>query len=110
VRVSSPFLLRSVQPPLSAAQGQRVVGVERVGKRVVIALDGDLFLVLHLRVAGRLHWHAAGSKPPSKQALAAFDFDSGTLALTEAGKQRRASRASATRTRTRSCIAPGCRR
>jgi formamidopyrimidine-DNA glycosylase len=59
VRVSSPFLLRSVQPPLSAAQGQRVVGVERVGKRVVIALDGDLFLVLHLMVAGRLHWHAA---------------------------------------------------
>jgi formamidopyrimidine-DNA glycosylase len=91
VRVASPFLLRTAVPPVSSAENKPVVGIERLGKRVVIALEGELFLVLHLMIAGRLHWHAAGGKPPSKTALATFEFNSGTLALTEAGTQRRAS-------------------
>jgi formamidopyrimidine-DNA glycosylase len=91
VRVKSPFLLRTAVPPITSAEGQRVVGIERLGKRVVIALDGALFLVIHLMIAGRLHWHAALGKPPAKTALATFEFDGGTLALTEAGTQRRAS-------------------
>jgi formamidopyrimidine-DNA glycosylase len=91
VRIAHPFLLRSVEPPLAAVEGRRVVGVERLGKRVVIALEGELFLVVHLMIAGRLHWHAVGGKAASKQALATFEFERGTLALTEAGTQRRAS-------------------
>jgi formamidopyrimidine-DNA glycosylase len=91
VRIAHPFLLRSVQPPLSSVEGRHVVGVERLGKRVVVALEDELFLVLHLMIAGRLHWHAAGGKAPGKQALATFEFERGTLALTEAGTQRRAS-------------------
>jgi formamidopyrimidine-DNA glycosylase len=91
VRVASPFLLRTAVPPIASAEGRTVLGIERLGKRVVIALDGDLFLVIHLMIAGRLHWHAAGSKPPAKTALATFEFHSGTLALTEAGTRRRAS-------------------
>jgi len=91
VRIASPFLLRTAVPPITSAEGKRVVGIERLGKRVVIALEGDLFLVLHLMIAGRLHWHAALGKPPAKTALATFEFNGGTLALTEAGTQRRAS-------------------
>ena len=91
VRLLTPFLLRSVDPPLSAVTGKRVVGLRRIGKRLVIAFENDLFLVIHLMIAGRLHWKAAGAKPPGKIGLAAFDFSTGTLLLTEAGTKRRAS-------------------
>ena len=91
VRLLTPFLLRSVDPPLSAVTGKRVTGLRRLGKRLVIALEDDLFLVIHLMIAGRLHWKAAGAKPPGKIGLAAFDFSNGTLLLTEAGTKRRAS-------------------
>ncbi len=91
VRLRSPFLLRSVAPPIEAIEGRRVAGVRRIGKRVAIAFDGGLFLVVHLMIAGRLRWHPAGGKPPGKIALAAFEFDTGTLVLTEAGTKRRAS-------------------
>ncbi|RPJ75638.1 MAG: formamidopyrimidine-DNA glycosylase [Acidobacteria bacterium] len=90
VRLSSPFLLRTVEPPIASVEGRGVAGVERVGKRLVLALDGDLFLVLHLMIAGRLHWKERGAQPPKKVGLAAFDFTSGTLTLTEAGSKRRA--------------------
>ena len=90
VRLLTPFLLRSVEPPLTAVAGKRVTGLRRIGKRLVIALEDDLFLVIHLMIAGRLHWKAAGAKPPGKIGLAAFDFSSGTLVLTEAGTKRRA--------------------
>ena len=91
VRLLTPFLLRSVDPPLSAVTGKRVTGLRRIGKRLVLALEDDLFLVIHLMIAGRLHWKAAGAKPPGKIGLAAFDFSTGTLLLTEAGTKRRAS-------------------
>jgi len=90
VRLASPFLLRSVDPPITAATGRRVIGLRRLGKRIVIGLEGDLFLMLHLMIAGRLHWKAAGAKLAGKMRLAAFDFSSGTLVLTEAGSKRRA--------------------
>lgn len=94
VRVMNPFVLRTAVPPIASAEGRRVTGLERLGKRVVIALDneggGDLFLVIHLMIAGRLQWLAAGAKP-AKSALLALEFDAGTLVLTEAGTQRRAS-------------------
>ncbi len=90
VRLGSPFLLRSAEVPLSEAEGRRVVGVRRLGKRIVLALEGDLFLVLHLMIAGRLHWKDAGAKLPGRVGLAAFDFPSGALVLTEAGTKRRA--------------------
>ncbi len=91
VRLASPFVLRSVDPPLADADGRNVIGVSRLGKRIVIALDGDLFLVMHLMIAGRLHWKSAGARPPGKIGLAAFDFSTGTLTMTEAGTKRRAS-------------------
>ena len=91
VRVLNPFLLRTALPLITRTEGQRVLGVERLGKRVVLALDGDLFLVIHLMIAGRLRWLAAGAKPPGKIALATFEFEAGTLVLTEAGTKRRAS-------------------
>jgi formamidopyrimidine-DNA glycosylase len=91
VRLKNPFLLRTFDPPISDAEGRTVVGVRRVGKRIVFALDPDLFLVLHLMIAGRLHWKPVGAKPPGKIGLAAFDFPTGTLMLTEAGTKRRAS-------------------
>jgi formamidopyrimidine-DNA glycosylase len=90
IRIGHPFLLRSVTPPIAAVEGKRVVAVERLGKRVVIAFEGELFVVIHLMIAGRLRWLAPGKKT-APNALAFFEFDSGTLALTEAGKQRRAS-------------------
>ncbi len=90
VRLASPFLLRSFDPPLRAAEARSVVGLRRLGKRIVVALEGDLFLVLHLMIAGRLHWRDAGAKIPGKVGLAAFDFSTGTLTLTEAGSKKRA--------------------
>jgi formamidopyrimidine-DNA glycosylase len=106
--VGSPFLLRTVDPPIASVEGRRTIGVERLGKRLVLALDGDLFLVLHLMIAGRLHWKdrpqtgsqsgspnapgiRKGARPRGKVGLAAFDFTTGTLTLTEAGSKRRAS-------------------
>jgi formamidopyrimidine-DNA glycosylase len=91
VRLANPFVLRSVDPPLSSAAGRTVTDVTRLGKRIVVALDGDLFLVLHLMIAGRLHWKSAGARPPGKIGLAALDFSTGTLTMTEAGTTRRAS-------------------
>src|SRR6266567_1427801 len=91
VRLTSPFVLRSFDPPISTAHGRGVTGLRRVGKRIVVALEGDLFLAIHLMIAGRLHWKAAGAKVPGKIGLAAFDFSTGTLLLTEAGTKRRAS-------------------
>jgi formamidopyrimidine-DNA glycosylase len=90
VRLGNPFLLRTVEPPLSAFSGRRVEVVSRLGKRVVLGFEGDLFLVLHLMIAGRLHWKPAGARLPGKAGLAAFDFPDGTLTLTEAGTKRRA--------------------
>jgi len=90
VRVATPFLLRSADPPLSEAEGRPILGVRRVGKRIALALDGDLFLALHLMIAGRLHWKEPGARLPGKVGLAAFDFPPGTLTLTEAGSKRRA--------------------
>jgi formamidopyrimidine-DNA glycosylase len=91
VRVRSPFLVRSVTPPLSSAVGRRVVEVRRLGKRIVAEFEGELFLVLHLMIAGRLRWRDTGKKPVARIDLAAFEFPSGTLLLTEAGSKRRAS-------------------
>jgi formamidopyrimidine-DNA glycosylase len=90
VRVLHPFLLRSVEPPLSDVVGRPVTGLRRLGKRIVIALEGERFVVLHLMIAGRLHWKPAGARPPGKIGLAAFDFPTGTLLMTEAGTKRRA--------------------
>jgi formamidopyrimidine-DNA glycosylase len=90
MRLTSPFLLRTVEPPLADAFGCTVIGLRRLGKRIVLALEPDLFLVLHLMIAGRLHWKARGAKLPGKVGLAAFDFPNGTLLLTEAGSKRRA--------------------
>lgn len=91
IRIPKPFLLRSVDPPLSAASGKRVTGIRRIGKRIVLELDDELFLVIHLMIAGRLRWVPSGGKVPGKIGLAAFDFSNGTLILTEAGSKRRAS-------------------
>jgi formamidopyrimidine-DNA glycosylase len=90
VRLASPFLLRTVDPPLTAVTGKRVRGVERLGKRIALAFDDALYLVLHLMIAGRLRWREGGAKPPGKLGLAAFDFSTGTLLLTEAGSKKRA--------------------
>jgi formamidopyrimidine-DNA glycosylase len=90
VTIRSPFLLRSADPPLSAAQGRAVFDVHRLGKRIAIGLDGDLWLVLHLMIAGRLHWNTAAPNLGSRNLLVVFAFDSGFLWLTEAGTQRRA--------------------
>jgi formamidopyrimidine-DNA glycosylase len=91
VRIKSPFLLRSVDPPLSEAEGRKVEGLRRIGKRIVLELEGGLYLVLHLMISGRLHWKPRGVKVGGKIALAAFDFENGTLLLTEASSQKRAS-------------------
>jgi formamidopyrimidine-DNA glycosylase len=91
VRVASAFLLRTVQPPLSNADGRVVRELRRVGKRIAIGVEGDLWLVLHLMIAGRLHWRPAGAKLAGRNSLAAFDFPNGSLVLTEAGSKRRAS-------------------
>jgi formamidopyrimidine-DNA glycosylase len=91
VRLASPFLLRSIDPPLDAVRGKRVVGLRRLGKRVVIELEDDLFLVFHLMIAGRFRWKDKGATIPGKVGLLAIDFDNGTLVLTEAGTKRQAS-------------------
>ena len=91
VRLNSPFLLRTAAPPLSEAEGRQVAELRRVGKRISIGLDNDLWLVLHLMIAGRLHWRAVGAKLAGRNSLAAFDFPDGSLVLTEAGTKRRAS-------------------
>jgi len=90
VRLVNPFLLRTVEPPVAAVTGKRVVGLRRLGKRIVVALEDDLFLVVHLMIAGRLHWKPLGAKVPGKVGSAAFDFSTGTLLLTEAGSKKRA--------------------
>jgi formamidopyrimidine-DNA glycosylase len=91
IRLASPFLLRSVKPPLEETRGRMVRGLRRLGKRIVMELDGDLFVVLHLMIAGRLRWKARSAKIPARLGLAAFDFAAGTLLLTEAGTKKRAS-------------------
>ncbi len=91
IRLASPFLLRTVQPPLASLEGRTVRELRHIGKRIVIGAEGDLWLVLHLMIAGRLHWRAAGAKLGGRQNLAAFDFPNGSLVLTEAGAKRRAS-------------------
>jgi formamidopyrimidine-DNA glycosylase len=90
VRISGPSLLRSVDPPPAAAEGRRVVALRRLGKRIAIGLEGELFLLIHLMIAGRLRWRKRGAALARRGGLAAFDFDSGTLLLTEAGTKRRA--------------------
>ncbi len=91
VRIASPFLLRTADPPLAGAEGRAVRELRRVGKRIAVGVDGDLWLVLHLMIAGRLHWRPPQAKLAGRQALAAFDFAHGTLVLTEAGSKHRAS-------------------
>jgi len=91
VRLASPFLLRSVTPPLQAAEGRRVVALRRLGKRLVFQLEGVLFLVIHLMIAGRFRWREPNAGIPGKVGLAAFDFPNGSLLLTEAGTKRQAS-------------------
>src|SRR5271165_3298298 len=91
VRLASAFLLRTVQPPLADVEGQVVREVRRIGKRIAIGMENDLWLVLHLMIAGRLHWRPPGAKLAGRQNLAAFDFPHGSLVLTEAGTKRRAS-------------------
>jgi formamidopyrimidine-DNA glycosylase len=91
VVVTSPFLLRTYDPPLSTADGRTIIALRRIGKRIAIGLDNDLWLVLHLMIAGRLHWKAPNAKVSGRQALAGFYFADGTLTLTEAGSKRRAS-------------------
>jgi formamidopyrimidine-DNA glycosylase len=91
VRLASAFLLRTADPPISQVEGRVVRDLRRVGKRIAIGVEGDLWLVLHLMIAGRLHWRAAGAKLAGRNSLAAFDFPDGSLVLTEAGSQHRAS-------------------
>jgi formamidopyrimidine-DNA glycosylase len=91
VRLASVFLLRTVDPPLSAVEGRTVRLLRRIGKRIAIGVEGDLWLVLHLMIAGRLHWRPPQAKLSGRQNLAAFDFPTGSLVLTEAGSKRRAS-------------------
>lgn len=91
IRLASPFLLRTAEPPITEAEGRVVRAIRRIGKRIAIGVDGDLWLVFHLMIAGRLHWRARGAKLSGRQNLAAFDFDEGSLVLTEAGARHRAS-------------------
>jgi formamidopyrimidine-DNA glycosylase len=90
LRLATPFVLRSVDPPLAEVAGREVAGVRRVGKRIVIALAEERFVVIHLMIAGRLHWKPAGARVPGKIGVAAFDFSTGTLLMTEAGTRKRA--------------------
>jgi len=91
VRLGSPFLLRTVQPPITHVDGRPVRELRRIGKRIAIGVEGNLWLVLHLMIAGRLHWKTPGAKLAGRRSLAAFDFPSGSLVLTEAGTKHRAS-------------------
>jgi formamidopyrimidine-DNA glycosylase len=91
IRLASPFLVRTAQPPLQEVEGRIVRQLRRIGKRIAIGFEGDLWLVLHLMIAGRLHWRPPGAKLAGRQSLAAFDFPDGSLVLTEAGTKHRAS-------------------
>ncbi len=91
VRLASPFLLRTVQPPIASVEGRIVRELRRIGKRIAIGVEGDVWLVLHLMIAGRLHWRSPDAKLAGRQSQAAFDFPNGSLVLTEAGTKRRAS-------------------
>ncbi len=91
VRLISPFVLRTAVPPIASAEGRRVVAVRRIGKRIVLVLEGEHFLVLHLMIAGRLRWLGRIDKAPARFTLALFEFADGTLAFTEAGSKKRAS-------------------
>jgi formamidopyrimidine-DNA glycosylase len=91
VRLLSPFILRTAVPPIASVEGRRVLGLRRIGKRIVLELEGELFLVIHLMVAGRLRWLSPGTRPPGRITLAVLEFADGALALTEAGTKRRAS-------------------
>jgi formamidopyrimidine-DNA glycosylase len=91
VNIPSPFLLRTALPAIHSAQGQRVTEVRRIGKRIAIGLESELWLVFHLMIAGRLHWFAKGAAVSKRAALARFEFANGLLTLTEAGTKRRAS-------------------
>ena len=91
VRIASPFLLRTAVPPLSSVEGKKIVELRRLGKRICFGLEGDLWLVLHLMIAGRLHWYSERAKAAKGRSLAVFDFSTGSLVLTEAGTQKRAS-------------------
>jgi len=91
IRIASPFVLRSFEPPIREAEGKKVVGLRRLGKRIVFELEDDLFLIVHLMIAGRFHWKPKGAKIARKYGQAAFDFSNGTLLLTEAGTKKRAS-------------------
>jgi formamidopyrimidine-DNA glycosylase len=91
IRLSSSFVVRTYDPPIHSAEGQCVIGIRRLGKRIVFALEQDLFMVVHLMIAGRFHWRGLGVKIPGKIGLAAFDFTNGTLILTEASTKKRAS-------------------
>lgn len=90
VKLASPFLLRTFDPPLAAVTGKTVLGVDRLGKRIAFALEDDLYLVLHLMIAGRLRWRPSGTRVPGRIGLAAFEFSTGTVVLTEAGSKKRA--------------------
>jgi formamidopyrimidine-DNA glycosylase len=90
VRLASPFVLRSVEPPVAATENMRVLDVQRLGKRIVLVLEDELYVVIHLMIAGRLRWKPPGQKIPGRIGLAALDFDDGTLLLTEASKKKRA--------------------
>src|SRR5207249_4664744 len=91
VRLASPFVVRSVTPPISAIYGIKVLGIRRLGKQIVFQLEPDLFAIIHLMIAGRFQWKERGARIPGKLGLAAFDFPTGTLLLTEAGSKKRAS-------------------
>ncbi len=91
IRISSPFILRSVEPTVEEVSGRKVLGLERLGKRIIIELEQDHYIIIHLMIAGRFRWYKAGAKLPGKLGLMAFDFESGTLVLTEAGQKHRAS-------------------
>ena len=90
-QIASPFLLRTIEPPVSACVDHKVTTLRRVGKRIAIGFDNDIWLALHLMIAGRLHWFDRAKKPDGRRTLAAFLFDNGCLTLTEAGSQKRAS-------------------
>jgi formamidopyrimidine-DNA glycosylase len=89
LRIGNPFLVRTIEPPVSAIEGRRVVGLRRIGKRIVFAMEDDLFVVLHLMIAGRLRWKNPGAPIPGKVGLAAFDFPGGTAILTEQARSGR---------------------
>src|SRR5215475_6424177 len=91
IQLTSPFLLRSVVPPLPEAEGKEVLEIRRLGKRIVIGLEGSLFLVFHLMISGRFHWRERSSRNSGRTGLANFEFSSGNLQLTEAGSKKRAS-------------------